>query len=159
MLGPKAKKPSEAYLKGCFGLACLVGQEENHPAIGKDLDRCVGWMVENLRAGLDARPWPCANAPTVWVVTHGIASMAIADCNKDKLGEAGVIPLLIRVLKIISDDSTDGAWARENATAALWALSFSDKNKQVLHGHKDELYPLLQEIGDKASEHSQATAG
>ena len=158
-LGPKAEKPTEAYIKGSFGLACLVGQEENHPAIGKDLDRCTRWMVRHLQAALDAEPWPESSAPTLWVVTHGIASMAIADCNKDKLGEAGVIPLLVRVLLDIDDASTDGAWARENATAALWALSFSQTNKELLIERKDVLFPVLEKIATQASKFSHTNLG
>ena len=158
-LGPKAEKPTEAYIKGSFGLACLVGQEENHPAIGKDLNRCIRWMARHLQAALDAEPWPESSAPTLWVVTHGIASMAIADCNKDKLGEAGVIPLLVRVLLDVDDASTDGAWARENAAAALWALSFSQTNKELLMERKDVLFPVLEKIATQASNFSHTNLG
>ena len=100
---------------------------------------------------LDARVWPESIAPTLWVVTHGIASVAIADCNKDKLGEAGVIPLLIRVLSEIGDTTTDGAWARENATAALWALSFADANKRFLNERQGALFPLLEQVSQQAA--------
>ena len=153
-LGPKAEKPTEAYIKGSFGLACLVGQEENHPAIGKDLDRCIRWMVRDLQAALDGEPWPEKSRPTLWVVTHGIASMASADCNKDKLGEAGVIPLLVRVLTQVDTTSTDGAWAEENATAALWALAFTEANKTLMLEQEEALSDQLQRICERSCEHS-----
>jgi hypothetical protein len=158
-LGVDAELPSEAYLKGAFALACLVGQEENHAAIGKNLDRCIRWMVEDLQAALERRQWPESSQPVLWVVTHGIASMAIADSNKEKLGEAGVIPLLVRVLMEIDDASTEGAWAQENATAALWALAFSDGNKERLLRQQDELFPPLQRIGERATQFSSEGMG
>ncbi len=158
-LGAAAEKPSSAYIKAAFGLASLVGQEENHPAISKDIDRTISWMVEDLRAALDARPWPETQAPTLWVVTHGVASMAVADCNKVKFGAAGAIPLLIRVLNDIGDATTDGAWSRENATAALWALSFAPENKKLLEEYSGTLMPLIQQIGEKASMYTSGTGG
>jgi hypothetical protein len=158
-MGPNPDKPSWAYLQAAFGLASLVGQEENHPAISKDIDRTIAWMVEDLRAALDARPWPESRPPTLWVVTHGISSMAIADCNKEKLGEAGAIPLLIRVLNDIGDTTTDGAWARENATAALWALCFATPNKKQLLEYRGKLLPLIQAISEKAHMYSSGVGG
>lgn len=158
-MGPNPDKPSWAYLQAAFGLASLVGQEENHPAISKDIDRTIAWMVEDLRAALDARPWPESRPPTLWVVTHGISSMAIADCNKEKLGEAGAIPLLIRVLNDIGDTTTDGAWARENATAALWALCFATPNKKQLLEYCGKLLPLIQAISEKAHMYSSGVGG
>ena len=158
-MGSAAEKPSAAYIQAAFGLASLVGQEENHPAISKDIDRTISWMVDGLRAALDSRPWPEARPPTLWVVTHGVASMAIADCNKDKLGAAGAIPLLIRVLNDIGDVTTDAAWSRENATAALWALSFSAANKKQLEEYSGVLMPLIQQINEKASMYTSAIGG
>jgi hypothetical protein len=135
-----------------------VGQEENHAAIGKDLDRCIRWMVEDLQAALERRQWPESSRPTLWVVTHGIASMAIADSNKEKLGEAGVIPLLVRVLMEIDDASTEGAWAQENATAALFALAFSDGNREKLLAQSDELHEALQRMCERSCEHGSDRA-
>ena len=69
-LGENAEKPTDAYLKAAFGLACLVGQEENHPAISNDLDRTIGWIVEDLR-GKPSSPNP-HNPHPIFTQFHSI---------------------------------------------------------------------------------------
>ena len=49
--------------------------------------------------------------------------------NKSAARYAGVIPLLVRVMTQVDTTSTDGAWAEENAVAALWALAFTEDLK------------------------------
>jgi hypothetical protein len=92
------------------------------------------------------------------VATHGISCLSSADCNKSKLGAAGVIPLLIRVLSETGDwlsqrklSSVDGAWARENATSALWALAFDASNLACMLESKRLLTDELNRIVDAAT--------
>ena len=90
--------------------------------------------------------------------------MALADCNKEKLGDAGVIPLLIRSLQEvkIKDLSADlpqlpkhfnEALIQENATAALLALAFTDENLEKLREQSDELEDLLIGLTERSCEH------
>eukprot|EP01051_Picozoa_sp_SAG22_P008085 SAG22_NODE_596_length_8727_cov_107.360338_11_plen_108_part_00 len=101
-------------------------------------------MVENLRAAVEERQWPESHRPTLWVATHGIASMAVADCNKKKLGDAGVITELARVIEKADVNTTEGAWAAENASAALWALAFTDENKDRMLKVKHQISSILE---------------
>eukprot|EP01047_Picozoa_sp_COSAG01_P003433 COSAG01_NODE_102_length_26290_cov_94.760299_5_plen_1064_part_00 len=157
-LGLGAKRPSDTYLKASFGLVSLMDGEENHPAIARDLDRCIGWMVESLRASLDGGAWPQQRKQLLWVTTHGIASLAVPEANKNALGKAGVIPLLVKVLclhcDVINEPETgrslsvSQAWSLENATSAIWALSFTEENKVRMLEQRSELRAALQGMSE-----------
>ena len=135
-----------------FALANLVGQEENHPAIMRDVDRCVPWMVERLRAAVERRAWPEDHTPDVWLACRGLSGMAIADSNKGRLGDAGAVELLVRVLRL-RDEAHPSAEARakEFATAGLWALAFHDGNKARVQAMEEAL-PALREIKEWADD-------
>jgi hypothetical protein len=65
-LGAEADRPSDMYLKACFGLVSLVGSEENDTYIARDLERCIRWMVRSLEVSLSGEAWPQSYKQTLW---------------------------------------------------------------------------------------------
>ena len=58
-------------------------------------------------------------------LAEGLSHLAINDTNKNILGQNGVIPVLISVIKTSNEDEE-----KASATRALWMLAFHDNNKK-----------------------------
>ena len=58
---------------------------------------------------------------------------------------------------LIKTESTEGAWAEENAASALWALAFTEANKARMLEHKADLQQELVRICERSGEHSEDT--
>ena len=75
-------------------------------------------------------------------LAEGLSHLAINDANKNILGQNGVIPVLISVIKTSNEDEE-----KASATRALWMLAFHDSNKEKIRqeeGAMDILHRLQQ---------------
>ena len=75
-------------------------------------------------------------------LAEGLSHLAINDANKKILGQNGVIPVLISVIKTSNEDEE-----KASATRALWMLAFHDSNKEKIRqeeGAMDILHRLQQ---------------
>ena len=117
-------------------LAYLVGENTNHLILADEtllsfiitlLDEA--WQSENRRS----------SGYSVRELVEGLSHLAINDDNKNILGQNGVIPVLISVIKTSNEDEEKGS-----ATRALWMLAFDDNNKEAIRqeGAMDILHQL-----------------
>ena len=75
-------------------------------------------------------------------LAEGLSQLAINDTNKNILGQNGVIPVLISVIKTSDEDEE-----KASATRALWMLAFDNNNKEKVRqeeGAMDILHQLQQ---------------
>ena len=121
-------------------LAYLVDENTNHLILAdKNLLSFIitlldkAWQSEDLRRcyGYSAKE-----------LAEGLSHLTINDDNKKILGQIGVIPVLISVIKTSKEDEE-----KASATRALWMLAFDDNNKEKIRqeeGAMDILHQLQQ---------------
>ena len=121
-------------------LAYLVDENTNHLILAdKNLLSFIitlldkAWQSEDLRRcyGYSAKE-----------LAEGLSHLTINDDNKKILGQIGVIPVLISVIKTSKEDEE-----KASATRALWMLAFDDNNKEEIRqeeGAMDILHQLQQ---------------
>ena len=100
----------------------------------EDRRRCYGYSVKEL--------------------AEGLSHLAINDINKNILGQNGVIPVLISVIKTSKEDEE-----KASATRALWMLAFDDNNKKKVRQEKGAMGILHQLQQSKNSEVQKAAEG
>ena len=78
-------------------IANLIGREDNDERLSKD-DSIMEELVDLFKTACDGESY--ANIKhTVWKYTQGIANLATMEAAKPRLANAGVIKLLVRVLR------------------------------------------------------------
>ena len=87
-------------------------------------------------------------------LAEGLSHLAINDANKKILGQNGVIPVLISVIKTSNEDEE-----KASATRALWMLAFDDSNKEKVRQEEGAMDILHQLQQSKNSEVQKAAAG
>ena len=87
-------------------------------------------------------------------LAEGLSHLAINDANKKILGQNGVIPVLISVIKTSNEDEE-----KASATRALWMLAFDDNNKEKIRQEEGAMDILHQLQQSKNSEVQKAAAG
>ena len=87
-------------------------------------------------------------------LAEGLSHLAINDANKKILGQNGVIPVLISVIKTSNEDEE-----KASATRALWMLAFDDNNKEKVRQEEGAMDILHQLQQSKNSEVQKAAAG
>ena len=104
-------------------LAYLVDENTNHLILSDEnllsfiitlLDGACRWEDRRRCYGFSAKE-----------LAEGVSYLAINDTNKNVLGQNGVIPVLISVIKTSNEDEE-----KASATRALWMLAFDDSNKE-----------------------------
>ncbi|KAL6559428.1 hypothetical protein OROGR_004545 [Orobanche gracilis] len=109
---------------------------------------CSGRLLFCLKMLLDSRYTAVQTNATAALV-----NFSLEKGNKVKIVRAGIVPLLIDVLKNGSEES------RENAAGAIFSLALEDENKTAI-GVLGALQPLLHELrsGTRRSRHDSALA-
>ena len=132
-------------------LAYLVDENTNHLILADEtllsfiitlLDEA--WRSEDRRSG----------GYSVRELAEGLSHLAINDDNKNILGQNGVIPVLISVIKTSKEDEEKGS-----ATRALWMLAFDNNNKEKVRQEEGAMDILHQLQQSKNSEVQKAAAG
>ena len=87
-------------------------------------------------------------------LAEGLSHLAINDANKKILGQNGVIPVLISVIKTSNEDEE-----KASATRALWMLAFDNNNKEKVRQEEGAMDILHQLQQSKNPEVQKAAAG
>ena len=120
-------------------LAYLVDENTNHLiSADKNLLRFIITLLDEAWQSEDRH----SNGYSAKELAEGLSHLAINDANKNILGQNGVIPVLISVIKTSNEDEE-----KASATRALWMLDFDDNNKEKIRqeeGAMDILHQLQQ---------------
>ena len=147
----KKKVPAIAALS-LLTLAYLVDENTNHLILADEnllsfiitlLDGACRWEDRRRCYGFSAKE-----------LAEGVSYLAINDTNKNVLGQNGVIPVLISVIKTSNEDDE-----KASATRALWMLAFDDSNKEKVRQEEGAMDILHQLQQSKNSEVQKAAAG
>ena len=145
------KKKKEIAAVSLLTLAYLVDENTNHLIFAdKNLLSFIITLLDEAWQSKDRH----SNGYSAKELAEGLRHLAINDTNKNILGQNGVIPVLISVIKTSNEDEE-----KASATRALWMLAFDDDNKEKVRqeeGAMDILHKLQQ---SKNSEVQKAAAG
>ena len=121
-------------------LAYLVDENTNHLILAdENVLSFIITLLDGARQSEDRRRCYGYSAKEL---AEGLSHLAINDANKKILGQNGVIPVLISVIKTSNEDEE-----KASATRALWMLAFHDNNKEKIRqeeGAMDILHQLQQ---------------
>lgn len=116
-------------VSAAIAVANLVGDEEDSPALSAaaGAQGFYKLLVDALEASLNGTDYPVGSNLFYrnWKVVQGLANLAKADINKERLGVSGLIPQLKRCL---DQDDTDGR-LHEFTMSTLWQLCFHETNQ------------------------------
>ena len=146
----KKKVPAIAA-ESLLTLAYLVDENTNH-LISAD-ENLLSFIITLLDEAWQSEDRH-SNGYSAKELAEGLSHLAINDANKNILGQNGVIPVLISVIKTSNEDEE-----KASATRALWMLAFDNNNKEKVRqeeGAMDILHELQQ---SKNSEVQKAAAG
>ena len=119
-------------------LAYLVDENTNHLILAdENVLSFIIILLDGARQSEDRRSTALFSAKEL---AEGLSHLAINDANKKSLGQNGVIPVLISVIKTSKEDEE-----KASATRALWMLAFHDNNKEKIRqeeGAMDILHEL-----------------
>ena len=134
------KKVPEIAVPSLLTLAYLVDENTNHLILAdKNLLSFIITLLDKAWQSDDRRRCYGYSAKEL---AEGLSHLAINDDNKKILGQIGVIPVLISVIKTSNEDEE-----KASATRALWMLAFDDNNKEKIRqeeGAMDMLHQLQQ---------------
>ena len=146
----KKKVPAIAA-ESLLTLAYLVDENTNHLILADE--NLLSFIITLLDEAWQSEDRH-SNGYSAKELAEGLSHLAINDANKNILGQNGVIPVLISVIKTSNEDEE-----KASATRALWMLAFADNNKEKVsqeEGAMDILHQLQQ---SKNSEVQKAAAG
>ena len=133
-------------------LAYLVDENTNHLILAdENLLRFIITLLDGAWQSKDRRRCYGYSAKEL---AEGLSHLAINDTNKNILGQKGVIPVLISVIKTSKEDEE-----KASATRALWMLAFDDNNKEKIRQEEGAMDILHQLQQSKNSEVQKAAAG
>jgi len=146
--------PYEGFgrVQSAMTIANLVGREDNNNTLGDD-ETVMESVVALLEKALEGERYMQMNC-TVWKIVQGIANMATMEAAKPRLAKAGVIKLLVRVLR-----EKQHQWDRASfwAAGALWNLAFDEVvREQILQ--EPGLIEALEEARRLGSENTKMKA-
>ena len=134
----KKKVPAIAA-ESLLTLAYLVDENTNHLILAdKNLLSFIITLLDEAWQSEDRH----SNGYSAKELAEGLSHLAINDANKNILGQNGIIPVLISVIKTSNEDEE-----KASATRALWMLAFDDNNKKEIRqeeGAMDILHQLQQ---------------
>ena len=147
-----AKKKVQAIAAtSLLTLAYLVDENTNRLILAdKNLLRFIITLLDEAWLSEDRH----SNSFSAKELAEGISHLAINDANKNILGQNGVIPVLISVIKTSNEDEE-----KASATRALWMLAFDDNNKEKVRQEEGAMDILHQLKQSKNSEVQKAAAG
>ena len=134
-----------------FTLAYLVDENTNHLcSADKNLFRFIITLLDEAWQSEDRH----SNGFSAKELAEGLSHLAVNDDNKKILGQIGVIPVLIQVIKTSNEDEE-----KASATRALWMVAFDDNNKEKIRQEEGAMDILHQLQQSKNSEVQKAAAG
>ena len=146
----KKKVPAIAA-ESLLTLAYLVDENTNH-LISAD-ENLLSFIITLLDEAWQSEDRH-SNGYSAKELAEGLSHLAINDANKNILGQNGVIPVLISVIKTSNEDEE-----KASATRALWMLAFADNNKEKVRKEEGAMDTLHQLQQSKNSEVQKAAAG
>ena len=133
-------------------LAYLVDENTNHLILAdENLLSFIITLLDGARQSEDRRRCYGYSAKEL---AESLSHLAINDANKKILGQNGVIPVLISVIKTSNEDEE-----KASATRALWMLAFDDNNKEKVRQEEGAMDILHQLQQSENSEVQKAAAG
>ena len=134
----KKKVPAIAA-ESLLTLAYLVDENTNHLILADE--NLLSFIITLLDEAWQSKDRH-SNGYSAKELAEGLSHLAINDANKNILGQNGVIPVLISVIKTSNEDEE-----KASATRALWMLAFDNNNKEKVRqeeGAMDILHQLQQ---------------
>ena len=132
-------------------LAYLVDENTNHLILADE--NLLSFLITLLDEAWQSEDRH-SNGYSAKELAEGLSHLAINDANKNILGQNGVIPVLISVIKTSNEDEE-----KASATRALWMLAFDDNNKEKVRQEEGAMDILHQLQQSKNSEVQKAAAG
>ena len=146
----KKKVPAIAA-ESLLTLAYLVDENTNHLILAdENLLNFIITLLDEAWQSEDRH----SNGYSAKELAEGLSHLAINDANKNILGQNGVIPVLISVIKTSNEDEE-----KASATRALWMLAFDDNNKEKVRQEEGAMDILHQLQQSENSEVQKAAAG
>ena len=146
----KRKVPAIAA-ESLLTLAYLVDENTNHLILADE--NLLSFIITLLDEAWQSEDRH-SNGYSAKELAEGLSHLAINDANKTILGQNGVIPVLISVIKTSNEDEE-----KASATRALWMLAFDDNNKEKVRQEEGAMNILHQLQQSKNSEVQKAAAG
>ena len=146
----KKKVPAIAA-ESLLTLAYLVDENTNHLILADE--NLLSFIITLLDEAWQSEDRH-SNGYSAKELAEGLSHLAINDANKNILGQNGVIPVLISVIKTSNEDEE-----KASATRALWMLAFDDNNKEKVRQEEGAMGILHQLQQSKNSEVQKAAAG
>ena len=146
----KKKVPAIAA-ESLLTLAYLVDENTNHLILADE--NLLSFIITLLDEAWQSEDRH-SNGYSAKELAEGLSHLAINDANKTILGQKGVIPVLISVIKTSNEDEE-----KASATRALWMLAFDDNNKGEVRQEEGAMDILHQLQQSKNSEVQKAAAG
>ena len=146
----KKKVPAIAA-ESLLTLAYLVDENTNHLILADE--NLLSFIITLLDEAWQSEDRH-SNGYSAKELAEGLSHLAINDANKNILGQNGVIPVLISVIKTSNEDEE-----KASATRALWMLAFDDNNKEKVRQEEGAMDTLHQLQQSKNSEVQKAAAG
>ena len=132
-------------------LAYVVDENTNHLiSVDKNLLRFIIILLDEAWQSEDRH----SNGFSAKELAEGLSHLAVNDDNKKILGQIGVIPVLIQVIKTSNEDEE-----KASATRALWMVAFNDNNRKRIRQEEGAMDILHQLQQSKNSEVQKAAAG
>ena len=147
----KKKVPAIAA-ESLLTLAYLVDENTNHLILADE--NLLSFIITLLDGAWQSEDRRRCYGYSAKELAEGISHLAINDANKNILGQNGVIPVLISVIKTSNEDEE-----KASATRALWMLAFDDNNKEKVRQEEGAMDILHQLQQSKNSEVQKAAAG
>ena len=143
------KKDPEIAALSLLTLAYLVDENTNHLiSADRKLLRFIITLLDEAWLSEDRK----SNGFSAKELAEGLSHLAINDDNKKILGQIGVIPVLIPVIKTSNEDEE-----RACATRALWMLAFDDNNKNKIR-HEEGAMDILHQLQQSENPEVQKAA-
>ena len=133
-------------------LAYLVDENTNHLILADE--NSLSFIIILLDGAWQSEDRRRCYGYSAKELAEGLSHLAINDANKNILGQKGVIPVLISVIKTSNEDEE-----KASATRALWMLAFDDNNKEKVRQEEGAMDILHQLQQSKNSEVQKAAAG
>ena len=146
----KKKVPAIAA-ESLLTLAYLVDENTNHLILADE--NLLSFIITLLDEAWQSEDRH-SNGYSAKELAEGLSHLAINDANKNILGQNGVIPVLISVIKTSNEDEE-----KASATRALWMLAFDNNNKEKVRQEEGAMDILHQLQQSKNSEVKKAAAG
>ena len=146
------KKTEEIAAESLLTLAYLVDENTNYPILADE--NLLSFIIILLDLAWQSGDRRRCYGYSAKELAEGLSHLAINDTNKNILGQNGVIPVLISVIKTSKEDEE-----KASATRALWMLAFDDNNKEKVRREEGAMGILHQLQQSKNSEVQKAAAG